>query len=170
MKDAKTVALGGILTAVNLLLVYLASLLPTGRLFLLFAVAFLPQVLLYKRRVAAAVISYAATVLLSFLLISNPFYPLAYLLFFGLFPLIYHAAAHFSSRITEILLLLAFGSLSFLCLYLIFTFAIGITITQILPFWALALLCETALLLFVYLYSPVLRIFLRVLAPILKNW
>ncbi|MBR5947884.1 MAG: hypothetical protein IKZ82_04425 [Clostridia bacterium] len=77
---------GAMTTALGVLFTYAASIVPSGKLVLLFLASVVIWIPLNERGgIVSAIICYLATALLSFLLIPNKLYPLAYALFFGLY-------------------------------------------------------------------------------------
>ena len=82
--SAKAVALGGVLTALSLVLLYLASVSPTGRLGLTAVAGVVPAAAVVSGGLGAGVLSYLAAGLLGLLLIPAKAAAILYLLFFGI--------------------------------------------------------------------------------------
>lgn len=81
-------ALVGVLTALGLVILYLAALAPTGRLGLVALAGLVPAAAVVSSGLPAGVFCYAATGILGFLLSPDKGNALLYLLFFGLYPLV----------------------------------------------------------------------------------
>lgn len=77
---------GAMTTALGVLFMYASSIVPSGKLVLLFLASLVIWIPLNERGgIVTAALCYLATALLSLLLIPNKLYPLAYALFFGLY-------------------------------------------------------------------------------------
>lgn len=87
-KKANQVALGGILTALSLVMLYLAALTPTGRLGVLAIAGFMPAAAAVSAGLSTGAICYTASGLLGLLLVPQKEGVLLYLLLFGLYPLV----------------------------------------------------------------------------------
>lgn len=78
--------IGAMTTALGVLFMYAASIVPSGKLALLFLSSVVIWIPLNERGgIVTAAVCYLATAILSLLLIPNKLYPLAYALFFGLY-------------------------------------------------------------------------------------
>lgn len=78
--------LGAMATALGALFMYIAYIIPSGKLLFCFLASVALWIPLNERGgVGYAIVCYIATALVSFLLIPNKLYPLAYALFFGLY-------------------------------------------------------------------------------------
>lgn len=169
-KAAVQTAFGGIITALTVMLVYLSSVLPTGRLFLLFTVSLLPGIMLFKRWVRATVIAYCASSLLSLFIITNPLYPIAYIAFFGLFPLVRHGASHFKKTLTYVLAMYLFSNVSFFICLLIAKYYLNIQLSAILPLGAMVALVQVVIILYIYLYDVLFANILKLLSPMMDKF
>lgn len=87
-KGASRVALGGILTALSLLLLYLATLLPSGRLGVVAVAGLVPAVGVVSGGFVTGFLCYAATGLLGFLLLPDKGCALLYVILLGLYPVL----------------------------------------------------------------------------------
>lgn len=86
LSQTTRLTIGAMTTALGVLFMYASSIVPSGKLVLLFLASLVIWIPLNERGgIAAAAVCYLATALLSLLLISNKLYPLAYALFFGLY-------------------------------------------------------------------------------------
>lgn len=84
--SSKNIALGGILTALTLVLLYLTLLIPTNTLTLLTLASFMVPVALIRANLKTALLVYSTSSLLS--LIFVPGYALHYILFFGCYGIV----------------------------------------------------------------------------------
>lgn len=88
MKRSLFVAYGGLLTALSVILLVLASVAPGSGWGLCISAGMLPAVPLAHRQVRLGTHIYAATALLSFLVVPGKRFAIAYTVLFGVYPLI----------------------------------------------------------------------------------
>lgn len=100
---AKDMALGGLISALTLVILYMTYLFPTNTLTLLTLAAFMVPLALIRSRLRTAIIVYITTTLLAVLLLP-PNISLMYGLFFGSYGLIKYFTEKLSSPIAEWLL------------------------------------------------------------------
>ncbi len=87
-KRASRVALGGVLTALSLLLLYLATLVPSGRMGVVAVAGLVPGVGVVSGGFVTGFLCYAATGLLGFLLLPDKGCALLYVILLGLYPVL----------------------------------------------------------------------------------
>ncbi len=87
-KKASRVALGGVLAALSLLLLYLATLMPSGRIGMVAVAGLVPAVGVVSGGLATGFLSYGTTGILGFLLLPDKGCALLYVIFFGLYPMV----------------------------------------------------------------------------------
>ena len=97
--SARTVALSAVLTALSLIVLYIAALAPSGRMGLTAAAGLFP---------AAAVVCYGGTAVLALLFLNDKGLALLYLVFFGLYPMLKGLVEQMRRLLFELLLKLAF--------------------------------------------------------------
>lgn len=107
-KKASRVALGGVLAALSLLLLYLASVMPSGRLAAVAVAGLVPVAGVVSGGLATGFLSYAAAGILGFLLLPDKGCALLYAAFFGLYPMIKSLIERLRRLALEILLKLVF--------------------------------------------------------------
>ena len=88
MRSSMRMAYGGVLTAVSVTLLLVASLSAATGWGCCICAGMVPAVPLAKRQVRVGLLIYVATLLLSVLLVPVKRYVLAYMLFFGFYPLV----------------------------------------------------------------------------------
>ena len=109
--SSKEVALGGILLALTVMVLYAESLTPTGRLSLYALSSFFVSVIVIESGIRAGWLFYAGTSLLAFLLIPDKIGLLPYVFFFGLYGII-KSYTERTPRVMELLLKIAFFNLA----------------------------------------------------------
>lgn len=85
---AGRVALVGLLTALSVVVLYLAALAPTGRLGIVAIAGLMPAAAVVSAGLPAGALCYVATGILGLLVVPNPGNALLYLMLFGLYPLV----------------------------------------------------------------------------------
>lgn len=85
MSNTRGIAIGGILSASILIILYLVSILPTSRLFLLMICSIILAVIVIEAGIKAGWLSLSTTFLLSLYFLHDKFLVTLYALFFGLY-------------------------------------------------------------------------------------
>lgn len=107
-KGARRTALGGVLAALSLLLLYLATLLPTGRIGMVAVAGLVPAAGVVSGGLAVGFFCYGAAGLLGLLLLPDKGCALLYLVMFGLYPMVKSAVERLHRLPLELLLKLVF--------------------------------------------------------------
>ncbi|HCS74861.1 MAG TPA: hypothetical protein DIW17_13420 [Clostridiales bacterium] len=115
----KEIAFGGIMLALSVLVLYMASMAPTGRLSLYALSSFFVSVIVIESGIKAGWLFYTASSLLSLLLIPDKLGLLPYFLFFGLYGLIKYYLEKISNRVAEYLLKFVYFNLCLLLAWLL---------------------------------------------------
>ena len=110
-RSASRVATGGVFAALSLLLLYGATLLPSGRIGLVAVAGLVPAAAVISGGVAAGFLCYGATALLGLFLVPDKGCALLYALFFGLYPMVKYAVERLRKLPVELLLKLLFFNL-----------------------------------------------------------
>ncbi len=87
-RSASRVALGGVLAALSLLLLYISAVMPTGALGMVAVAGLVPAAAVVSGGLATGFLCYAAAGLLGLFLLPNKGCAVLYLLFFGLYPMV----------------------------------------------------------------------------------
>ena len=128
-KSASRVATGGVFAALSLLLLYGATLLPSGRIGMVAVAGLVPAAAVISGGVGAGFLCYGATALLGLLLLPDKGCALLYALFFGLFPMVKYAVERLRKLPVELMLKLAFFNL----ILVIFLFVFSTLLFPLLP-------------------------------------
>ncbi len=107
-KKAFHVALGGVLAALSLLLLYLATMMPSGRIGMVAVAGLIPAAGVVSGGLATGFLSYGAAGILAFLLLPDKGCALLYAIFFGLYPMIKSLIERLGKLPLEYILKLAF--------------------------------------------------------------
>lgn len=128
-KSASRVALGGVLAALSLLLLYGATLIPSGRIGVVAVAGLVPAAGVISGGLSAGFLCYGATALLGLLLLPDKGCALLYTLFFGLYPMLKYVIERLRKLPVELLLKLAFFNL----ILVIFLFGFSALLFPLLP-------------------------------------
>lgn len=107
-KRAAGVALGGVLTAVSLLLLYVAALSPSGKLGIVALAGLVPAVGVISGGLAVGFACYAATGILGVLLLPDKGCAVLYLVLLGLYPVLKSLIERLRKLVLELILKLVF--------------------------------------------------------------
>lgn len=107
-KGAFRIALGGLLTALSLLLLYLASLAPSGRLGVVALAGLVPALGVISGGLATGFFCYAASGVLGILLLPDKGCALMYLIFLGSYPVLKSLIERLRKLALELVLKLVF--------------------------------------------------------------
>ncbi len=110
-KRAGAVALAALLAALSLVILYLSVLVPTDRMGVVAVAGLLPAAAVVSGGPATGVLCYAATSILSLILLPDKGNALLYLLFFGLYPLVKYGVERLGKLLLELVLKLLFFNL-----------------------------------------------------------
>ncbi len=160
---ASSIAFGGILTAISVILLYLTRLIPTNTLTLLALLSFIPPIALMEKGLKIAVLVYICTAISSFL-----FAPLnislLYILLFGIYGIIKGFIERMNRPLIEVILKLVFFNIAFLVTFFLFKGLLGIDFESIfnkfLSYFSHDLLNSTSKFVIIYLlFQPAFLIY-----------
>lgn len=117
----RKVALGGILTAISIIFLYLAFYLPSMKLTMYFLTGIMPGLILVEMGIKQAWILYGATSLLSFFALGNIVNAVPYICIFGLYPLAKYYIEKTRKMYLEAALKLLFFNATISLVYFIWT-------------------------------------------------
>lgn len=130
MKDsASRVALGGVFAALSLLLLYGATLMPSGRIGMVAVAGLVPAAGVISGGLATGFLCYGATAVLGLLLLPDKGCALLYAVFFGLYPMVKYAIERLRRLPPEVLLKLVF----FNAVLAVFLFGFSALLFPLLP-------------------------------------
>lgn len=158
----KTVALGGLLLALSMVLLYTAALLPSMRLTLHGAASFLVALMIIERGVKAGWLFYAASSVLGLILIPDKLGFMMYVLCFGLYGLAKYYIERLHKRPLEIILKLLFLNGMLALLFFLFKEAfLGDISMGDRPVYLVFLLLEAVFILYDIAFSMVISVYLK---------
>ncbi|MDK2805473.1 MAG: hypothetical protein PWQ94_637 [Thermoanaerobacterium sp.] len=155
MLNAKSLSLGGVIAALNMVILFIASVMPTSRLFFLVVSSFAISIMVIETGSIGGLVFYLATSILSLILIPNKLISVYYICFFGFYGIIksYIEKKRFRMYMELALKLIVFN-ISLFVVYIIFSriFMMKVFVTA-LPFIAIFILLQISFLVYDYVYT-----------------
>lgn len=152
----RKVALGGILTAISIIFLYLAFYMPSAKLSMYFLAGIIPGLILVETGVRQAWLLYGAVSLLSFLVLGNIINTIPYILIFGLYPLAKHYIEKTGRMYLEIGLKLLFFNIALLSVYFIWIDIFMMDIVIPVPTIWIVLAIQPVFMLYDYVFTRVI--------------
>lgn len=152
-------ARGGILTAIGLIFIYLSSLAPTNKLFLLAMASSLIPIVIISCNIKIGIITYISTSLLSLFIIGIKGSVYLYIVFFGIYGIIKLYVEKLRKMPIELILKFSFFNFSLLISFFIYkNFFPGIDLNK-LPIPMPILILASQIVFFLYDYALTLFIY-----------
>lgn len=159
--SAGKVAYPAILGALSLVLVYLASIVPTGNWGLVALAGVLPAAVVVSVGLYTGGLCWLAVSILAFLLIPDKFCVLLYAALFGLYPMVKALIERLRNKPLEYLLKLAFFNASFTLIYVVMQQAVLASLPQALSVvWLLYLAGNVVFLLYDYGFGKLISLYI----------
>lgn len=154
---ARTVALSAVLAALSLVLLYMAALMPSGRMGLTAAAGLFPAAAVVSCGLPAGFLCYGGTAILALLLLSDKGLAILYLLFFGLYPLVKGIIERMRRLVLELSLkLLFFNGVLTLVLWAFSALLFSMMPWEGLPLWGVYLAGNAVFLLYDFGFSKMI--------------
>jgi len=167
--SSKSLALGGILTALTVVSVFFADIMPTNTLSLYALSSFFVSVFLIERGVKAAWTFYFATSLLSFIIVPDKTMVIPFISFFGVYGIIKHYIEKYTKRIIEYTLkYLFFNANVILAYFLMKALFEAQTLFKGAPLWVVFIALQPILLIYDYVYTLFIQYYISKLRRVLK--
>ena len=166
--NVKSTAFGGILLALSAVTLFLASVLPTGRLALYALSSFYVAVFIMKYGIRAGWVFYAASCLLAFVTMRGDIPALAlYIVFFGLYGIVkYYIERINHIAIEYVLKLIFYNIVLFIGVVFIGNYLLGFFRVEF-PWWILIAISEIVFLIYDYVFSMLIHYYKQKLKKIL---
>lgn len=161
---SKKIAYGGILLALNTILLLLINVIPINTLFIMGVASLIISIVIMEWGPKNGVIFYIGTVILSFIVMTNKAQWVAYILTFGLYGLVKYFIEQDRQIYIEYILKLIFANIMIFILYLILKSFIQIPINII-----LVLAFEVVFLIYDYVYTSFIGYYNEKLKKLIKN-
>lgn len=164
----KMLALGGILVALAVITLFLASILPTSKLSLYALSSFFIAIVIMESGIKAGWLFYVASCLLGFIILPDKLFVLPFVSFFG----IYGIVKLYTEKVKIVFLEYAIKLIHFnICLILAFIFMKQFLFEKsavAFPWWAIAAGLEVIFFIYDYVYTLFIRYYNDKLKKILK--
>ena len=152
----RKVALGGILTAVSLIFLYFAFYLPSMKLTMYFLAGIIPGLILVEMGVKQAWMLYAATSVLSFIILGNAVNTITYIFAFGLYPIIKFYIEKSRRLIIQIILKLVYFNTAIALIYVLWTKLFAFNVAASIPMTWIIIGAQPAFLFYDYIFTKVI--------------
>jgi hypothetical protein len=166
--QTKKISLAGILAAMAVIAVFLASILPTSRISLYVLSSFFISIVIIESGVKTGWMFYLATSFLIFIVVNIKVRTVPYIIFFGLYGIIKFYIEKANNLIVEVILKLAYFNLSMALLY---NFAKQFFLTNIdikISIPVLIVVLEMIFAIYDYIYTLFIKYYIQKLRKILK--
>lgn len=157
----KKVAFGGFVTALSIICLYMASILPTNRLFFYAIGSMFIFTIVVEFGVPFAAITYLATTALAFIIIPNKIMLIPYLLFFGYYGIIKYYVEKLNHLVLEWMIKLALFNTALYVTYWVVTKLLLETVTFYAYIWVTIILAEIAFVVYDLGYSMIIGYYKR---------
>ena len=158
---AKNVAYPAVLGGLALVLVYIASVAPTGNWGIVAVAGLLPSAAVISVSLQAGFLCWAGVSILAFLLIQDKFCVLMFAVLFGLYPMIKSLIEQLRRRPLEYVLKLIFFNAAFTVIYLVMKNAVLASLPEVLSVvWILYVVANIVFLLYDYGFSKLISAYI----------
>ncbi|AFS78254.1 putative membrane protein [Gottschalkia acidurici 9a] len=153
MSKSKKISIGAMITIISIVLLYLTSILTTTKIFLITLSSFLISVVVIEAGTSTALLSYASTAILSFILIPNKLMVIPYVILFGQYPITKYYVERLNNFVLEWIIKLLCFNVAVYINYIIFTMFISKDINIPLSICAIILALQVIFILYDYMFS-----------------
>lgn len=155
MASSKNIALGGILSSLTLILLYLTSILPTSRLFLLVVCSLFTAVIVIETDIKNGWLFYFVTSIAGFFLIPDKVIAVLYIFLFGIYGLLKaHVEKNNKAKFLEYIAKLGLYNILLFIMYYVARLFIGsINIVLPYPLWAVFIGLQAAFMIYDYVFT-----------------
>lgn len=150
MGASRFIARGGILTAIGVLLLYLSTISPTSKVYILGAASCLIPISVLLTNIRNSFIVYIATSLISFLMLGFKGSVIAYIIFFGLYGFIKYYIERLRNIPLEIILKLIYFNISIGILFSLYKFFFADLLKINLPIYEVVIMLQFVFIIFDY--------------------
>ena len=159
---AGKVAYPAVLSALALVLVYLASMAPTGSWGIVAAAGLLPAAAVISVSLTAGFSCWAAAAVLAFLLVPDKLCALLFGVLFGLYPMVKSLVERLRKKPLEYALKLAFFNAAFTVIYLTMAAAVAASLPRVLgsSLWVLYGLANVVFIMYDYGFSKLIAFYI----------
>lgn len=163
MLNSRNIALGGILAAVTLVFLYLSSILPTSKFFILAITSFMVAIIIIEGNLKRGFIFYVVTSVLSLILVPDKSIAITYVLFFGFYGIIKSYIEQTSKyKYLEIIIKLIFFNIDIFVIYYIINHFLNTKVAiKSYPIIGFFIAIQVGFLLYDYVFSIVISYYYK---------
>lgn len=159
-RSSHRVSLTAMFASMSLLFLYLASVLPSGRIAMFFLSSVFVMGLVLEEEIGLAFLMFAVVSLLSLPLLPNPYLVIPYVLFFGHYGIgKYYIETHIRDKIVRYIVKLLYYNVALVLVYLLAELADKTLLDSLMSFdialWLLIPLAELAFVVYDYAFTKV---------------
>lgn len=166
--DARKIALGGVLGALAVICLFLATVLPTNRLSFYALSSFFVAVMVMEWGIKAGWLFYAATSLVAIVVIPEKLEAVPYFLFFGIYGILKYYIEKINKQVFEYVLKFAYFNLCLLAAWFLIRQIFALSINIQLPWWGIIAVLEVVFFLYDFVYTLFIGYYRNKLKPMLK--
>lgn len=167
--SSKSLALGGVLTALTVISVFFADIIPTNTLSLYALSSFFIAIILIERGVKTSWVFYFATSLLSFVIVPDKTMVIPFVSFFGIYGVIKHYLEKYTNRVVEYILKYLFFNANVVLAYLLLKVLFEAqTLFKGFPLWIVMIILQVIFLVYDYVYTIFIQYYTTRLRKALK--
>jgi hypothetical protein len=166
--SAKKVALGGILGALTIICLFLATTLPTNRISLYALSSFFVSIIVLEAGIGTAWLFYGASSILALLIIPNKVGVIPYIVFFGIYGVIKFYIEKIGRLVPEWIIKLLYFNICFFAAVHFMKELLNINVIANFPWWAVVLVFELIYIVYDYVYTLFIGYYKHKIRPKLK--
>lgn len=163
--DTKKIALNGILGALAVICLFLATVMPTNRLSFYALSSFFIAVSIIESGIRAGWIFYAATSLLALIIVPDKLGIVPYVIFFGLYGLVKYYIEKLDKIIAEYILKFVYFNICLVTALMTISRLFGYELSLKLPWWLLILALEAIFIIYDIVYTLFINYYRNKLKP-----
>lgn len=153
MANTRKVALGGILLALTVIILYAESVMPTSKLSLYALSSFFVSVIVIESGIRAGWIFYVASSLLALIIIPDKIALIPYLVFFGVYGIIKFYVEKLNKPVLEYIFKVAYFNACLAAAFLLIKEFFLESVRVDFPWWAVIAVLEVVFIIYDYVYT-----------------
>lgn len=169
IKNTKKIALNGILGALAVICLLLASILPTNRLSFYALSSFFISVCIIESGMKVGWLFYASTSLLAMIIVPEKLKIVPYVLFFGIYGIIKYYIEKINKLVIEYILKFTFFNICAFIAVMTVSQLFGGEIIVKLPWWLIAIIFEIVFFIYDFIYTLVINYYRDRIRPKIKR-
>lgn len=153
MNSSKRISLGAMISVLSIILLYMTTILPTARIFLVSLASFLAAILIIEAGMRTAMISFISTSLLGLLLVPNKMLMIPYVTFLGYYGIVKSHIESLNNFGLEWVIKIVLFNLALMLNYILLIQILGISIVLPFSIWLVAIMMQVLFVIYDYVFS-----------------